>query len=69
MLMIVITRTYKTLSPRGGCHNFINHKVVKCFNDDDLKGVEDFMNVSEYALQKKECGYDIYNLQYDLKKL
>lgn len=67
--MIVITRTYKTLSPRGGCRNFINHRLVKCFNDDDLEGVENFMKVSESKLREQECGYDIYNLHYDLKKL
>ena len=65
----MITRTYKTLSPSGGCRNFISHKETKCFNDDDLKGVEDFMNVSNSELRERECGYDIYNLHYDLEKL
>lgn len=67
--MILIRRTYKTLSPSGGCRNFITHSETKCFNDYDLKGVEDFMNVSESELRKQECGYDIYNLHYDLEKL
>lgn len=67
--MILITRTYKTLSPRGGCRNFIFNIETKCFDDDDLKGVEDFMNVSESELRKQMCGYDIYNLHYDVKKL
>lgn len=53
MSMIIITRTYQTLSPSGGCRNFINHIETKCFNNDDLKEVEDFLNVSAYELTKK----------------
>lgn len=67
--MIVITRTYKTLSPSGGCHNFITHSETKCFNDDDLKGVEDFLNVSACELTKKCFGYTVYNLNYETKKI
>lgn len=67
--MILITRTFKTLSPSGGWHNFINHKETKCFNDDDLKGVEDFLNVSAYELRKKCFGYTIYDLNYKTEKI
>lgn len=67
--MIIITRTFKTLSPSGGCHNYIDHKEVKCFNDDDLKGVENFLNVSAYKLTEECCGYTVYNLEYKIKKI
>lgn len=67
--MILITRTYETLSPSGGCRNFIIHNEVKCFDNNDLKGVEDFMNESESELRKKTYGYTIYSLHYDVKKL
>lgn len=67
--MILITRTYKTLSPSGGCRNFITHRETKCFNDYDTKGVEDFINVSASELREQECGYDIYDLEYKTEKL
>ncbi len=67
--MIIITRTYKTLSPSGGCRNFVNHKETKCFNDDDKEGVEEYLNTPVSELREKECGYDIYYLNYDVQKL
>ena len=67
--MIIITRTYKTLSPCGGCHNYDYHKETKCFDDNDMKGVEEYLNTPVSVLQKRECGYDIYSLNYDVKKL
>ena len=67
--MIIITRTYDTLSPRGGCRNYIHHKKTKCFDDEDLQGVEELLNTSVSELKKLECGYDIYGLDYDIKKL
>ena len=67
--MIIITRTFQTLSPSGGCHNYILHKETKCFNDDDLKGVEDFLNVSSYELSEECYGYTVYNLKYETKKI
>lgn len=67
--MIIITRTYKTLSPCGGWRNFVNHRETKCFNDDDKKGVEEYLNLPVSVLQEKESGYDIYSLNYDVQKL
>ena len=67
--MIIITRTFKTLSPCGGCHNYIHHKETKCFDDDDTKGVEEYMNTPESELEKRTFGYEIYNLSYDVKKV
>ena len=69
MSMIIIIRTYKTLSPSGGCRNFITHRETKCFNDYDLKGIEAFINISEYELKEQEFGYDIYELKYDIQRL
>ena len=67
--MIIITRTFQTLSPSGGCNNFINHRETKCFKNDDFKGVEDFLNVSAYDLRKKCFGYTVYNLNYKTEKI
>jgi hypothetical protein len=67
--MIIITRTYKTLSPSGGCHNYIHHKETKCFDDDDKKGIEEYLNMPVSVLREREFGYDIYSLNYDVKKL
>lgn len=67
--MIIIIRTYKTKSPSGGCHNYIHHKETKCFDDNDVKGVEEYLNIPESVLRKMEYGYNIYDLNYDVKKL
>ena len=67
--MIIITRTYDTLSPSGGCRNYRHHRQTKCFNDDDIQGVEAFVNVRTSELRELEHGYDIYHLNYDIQKL
>ena len=67
--MIIITRTYDTLSPSGGCRNYIHHKETKCFDDEDLQGVEEYLNTPVSELRKRECGYTIYDLDYNIKKL
>lgn len=66
--MIVITRIYKTLSPSGGCRNFVFHSETKCFDDDDKEGVENLLNTPVSELQKRECGYEIYDLEYNIEK-
>ena len=41
--MIIIERTWKEPDPRGGCV-LLNKTERKCFDDNDVNGVEEFIN-------------------------
>ena len=59
--MIVIERTYDEPNPRGGRKI---HKVSRrCFNNDDVEGVEEFINT------KSSSGYEWSNVEYKYIKL
>lgn len=59
--MIVIERKYDEPNPRGGRKI---HKVSRrCFNNDDVEGVEDFINA------KSSSGYEWSNIEYKYIKL
>ena len=60
--MIVIERTWKEPNPSGG--GKINKVARKCFADDDLDGVNKFINETT-----KVYGYDWTNVEYNYIKL
>ena len=60
--MIVIERMWKEPIPRGGCK--INKVARKCFADDDLDGVNKFINETTKVL-----GYEWTNVEYKYIKL
>ena len=60
--MIVIERKYDEPNPRGGRKL---HKVSrKCFKDEDIKGIEKFINESSSL-----PGYEWSNIEYKYIKL
>ena len=60
--MIVIERKYDEPDPRGGKKI---HKVSrKCFSDEDIKGIEKFINESSSL-----PGYEWSNIEYKYIKL
>lgn len=61
--MIVIERYWKEADPSGGCHLLSNVKR-KCFSDDDIEGVEKFINESSPV----KC-YEWKNVEYKYIKL
>ena len=59
-MMIVIERKYDEPNPRGGRKL---HKISrKCFKDDDIKGVEKFIN-------ENSTVYEWSNVEYRYIKL
>lgn len=60
--MIVIERTWKEPDSRGG--GKLNKVARKCFADDDLDGVNSFINETT-----KVSGYDWTNVEYNYIKL
>ena len=60
--MIVIERTWREPNPRGGGR--INKAARKCFADDDLEGVNKFINETT-----KVSGYEWTDVEYKYIKL
>ena len=61
--MVVIERYWQEPNPRGGC-NKLNKVARKCFADDDLDGVNKFINETT-----KVSGYEWTNVEYKYIKL
>ena len=60
--MIIIERYWQEPNPRGG--GKLNKEERKCFADDDLEGVNSFLN------KKSEIsGYEWTNVEYKYLKL
>ena len=63
MIMIIITRKYETENPCGGC-KLIKKKERKVFNNDDLIGIQIFLNE-----ENEEHAYKWYNVSYEYIKV
>lgn len=60
--MIIIERTWKESDPRGGCA-LLNKTERKCFTDNDVDGVEEFINEeSEYKDEWIDVKYKYIKL-------
>lgn len=62
--MIIIERYWKKPNPRGGC-KLLNKVERKAFDDDDLIGVNKFINNSSEMIS----GYEWRNIEYKYVKL
>ena len=62
--MIIIERYWQEPNPRGGCYNKLNKVERQCFADDDLNGVNSFINETS-----KVSGYEWTNVEYKYIKL
>ena len=60
--MIVIERTWKESNPRGG--GKLNKVERKCFDDDDLNGINEFINETSEV-----SGYEWTDVEYKYIKL
>lgn len=60
--MIVIERTWKEPDPRGG--GKLNKVSRKCFVDDDLNGINEFVNETSEV-----SGYEWTDVEYKYIKL
>ena len=60
--MIVIERTWREPNPRGGTKLY--NVARKCFSDDDIEGVEKFINE-----KAKVSGYEWTDVEYKYIKL
>lgn len=60
--MIIIERTWKEPDPRGG--GKLNKVSRKCFDDDDLNGINEFINETSEV-----SGYEWTNVEYKYTKL
>ena len=60
--MIIIKRTWKEPSPRGG--NKLNKVARKCFANNDLDGINEFINETT-----KVSGYEWSDVEYKYIKL
>ena len=61
--MIVIERTWKEPNPSGG--GKLNKVARKCFADDDLDGINQFINETTEVVP----GYEWTNVEYKYTKL
>ena len=60
--MIIIERTWEESDPHGGC-NFLHKTERKCFTDNDVDGIENFIN------EESEYGDEWINVKYKYTKL
>ena len=60
--MIIIERTWREPDPRGGCR--LHKTARKCFSDDDIVGVEHFINENAEV-----SGYEWTDVEYKYIKL
>ena len=60
--MIIVERTWREPNPRGG--GKLNKVAKKCFADDDLDGVNEFINETTEV-----DGYEWTDVEYKYKKL
>lgn len=60
--MIIIERTWKEPNPRGG--DKLNKVERKCFDDDDLNGINEFINETSDV-----SGYEWTDVEYKYIKL
>ena len=60
--MIIVERTWEEPNPRGG--GKLHKSERKCFADDDINGVEEFINE-----QSDIPGYEWTNVEYKYTKL
>lgn len=62
--MIIIEKYWEEQDPQGGC-NLLSKSERKAFDNDDLKGINEFINNSSEIIS----DYELYNIKYKYIKL